>query len=227
MGVQKKIYGTQVPGILGEFSDDSVKSARAYLCFGKDGPAAPESQNLPGFGKFFSFGSVTVDASTGATKTVAVQGVAANGVALGILVNPKEHVIVGFKTGRTMFQNGVNGTIADRGHIWVFANAPTTAGGDVYTDVDGNTLVSGATKVEGAKWLKTSDVSEYADFDAAKTYAVGDKVKYNDEYYTCNTAITVAAAWDATKWTKKTEWLSEIAINTPEIFDAGEGSDEG
>ena len=37
-------------------------------------------------------------------------------------------------------------------------------------------------------------------FDAAKTYAVGDLVVKDGKSYKCKTAISTAAAWDATKW---------------------------
>ena len=41
-----------------------------------------------------------------------------------------------------------------------------------------------------------------APFSASATYAVGDYVIYQENLYKCITAITTAAAWDATKWTR-------------------------
>lgn len=37
-------------------------------------------------------------------------------------------------------------------------------------------------------------------FSASSTYKVGDYVLYNHTLYRCNTAITTAGAWDASKW---------------------------
>ena len=41
-------------------------------------------------------------------------------------------------------------------------------------------------------------------FDATQTYAVGDRCTHESKIYKCTTAITTAAAWDATKWTELT-----------------------
>ena len=41
-----------------------------------------------------------------------------------------------------------------------------------------------------------------APFSASATYAVGNYVIYQENLYKCITAITTAAAWDATKWTR-------------------------
>lgn len=43
-----------------------------------------------------------------------------------------------------------------------------------------------------------------ANYDATKTYAVGDHVIYSGGYYRCNTAITTAEAWTAAHWTQLT-----------------------
>ena len=37
-------------------------------------------------------------------------------------------------------------------------------------------------------------------FSASKTYAVDDIVTHENKFYKCKTAISTAAAWDATKW---------------------------
>jgi len=42
--------------------------------------------------------------------------------------------------------------------------------------------------------------SPIAVYDATKTYAVGDVVWYDKNYYICNTAITTAEAWTAGHW---------------------------
>ena len=41
-------------------------------------------------------------------------------------------------------------------------------------------------------------------FNASNTYALGAHVTYETKIYKCTTAITTAAAWDATKWTEVT-----------------------
>ena len=39
-------------------------------------------------------------------------------------------------------------------------------------------------------------------FSTSSTYAVGDYVQYEGEFYKCKTAISTAGAWDSTKWDK-------------------------
>ena len=41
-------------------------------------------------------------------------------------------------------------------------------------------------------------------YDSTATYAVGDLCIYNNDLYECNTAISVAEAWDSTHWTQAT-----------------------
>lgn len=41
-------------------------------------------------------------------------------------------------------------------------------------------------------------------YSASATYAVGDRVSYNGDFYECNTAIATAEAWNAAHWTKIT-----------------------
>ena len=43
------------------------------------------------------------------------------------------------------------------------------------------------------------------EFSATSTYSVGDYVTHETKVYKCTTAITTAAAWDATKWTEVTK----------------------
>ena len=159
MALQKKINGTLVAGIVGEFSDASPKTGRAYITYGKD------ETSLPEFGKFFSFTEVALSTGSSAKTTCAKQGVGTDTWSMGILVNPKEHFQIGFINKKTMAQSGISATIATRGHIWVMANTKTVAGADVYADADGNlgdkTLASGV-KVNGAKWLKSVALADGA-----------------------------------------------------------------
>lgn len=160
MALQTKINGSLVSGIVGEFSDMSPKTARNYLVYGLDDTKGAE------FGKFFSFLEKTVDESTGAVVTCAKQGLASNATLMGIFVNPKEHFTIGFKTARCVSPNvvdgkiaGTSGTIATRGHIWVYASTATVAGGKVYVDANGNlgdSSLADGTEVKGAQWLKTT-----------------------------------------------------------------------
>ena len=41
-----------------------------------------------------------------------------------------------------------------------------------------------------------------AEFNDTETYALNDYVQYFGEQYKCKTAISVAAAWDSSKWDK-------------------------
>ena len=45
-------------------------------------------------------------------------------------------------------------------------------------------------------------VDEDDEFDATKTYKVGDTVMYTDAPYVCTTAVTTAGAWSADNWTE-------------------------
>ena len=56
-----------------------------------------------------------------------------------------------------------------------------------------------------------------AAFDASKTYAVGAIVKKDGKGYTCKTAITSAADWDASKW----EELVPGWTTTPQSYMSG------
>lgn len=157
MSLQKVINGRLVEGIVGEFSDSAPKTARAYITFGKD------ETSLPEFGKMFSFARKALDTGSSAKTDVAVQGTSPDSWAMGILVNPKEHYVIGFTTSRTMQKSGVSATIATRGHIWVMANTDTVAGAPVYTNANGdlgNDTLEGGTKVNGARWLKTVNLAD-------------------------------------------------------------------
>lgn len=61
-------------------------------------------------------------------------------------------------------------------------------------------LTSGMTKLRFRTGYAPTEDTDIDAFSAASTYAVGDNVSYSGKFYTCDVAITVAAAWDVTKW---------------------------
>ena len=89
---------------------------------------------------------------------------------------------------------------------WEFTSTPISA------NIDGipkpiYQITVDSTKATAAKLAALEAVLFGAEaFDATSTYAVGDVVEYTTnskaEVYVCSTAISTAAAWDATKWTK-------------------------
>lgn len=158
MAVQRRIEGTLTRSIVGEFSDRSVKSARSYICYGN-------SDEEPTIGRVMSFVEKTATDKFGVpvTFTAAKMEVGSESTVCGILVEPKEHVIQGFKTGRTIH----DGTVADVavvGHISVFAKTSVVAGGVVYVDAVGNlgdeTLDNAIGTLLGAHWLRTADIAD-------------------------------------------------------------------
>ena len=60
-------------------------------------------------------------------------------------------------------------------------------------------------------------------YSSSSTYSVGDKVRYDQYYYECNTAITSGHAWNANEWTQITiqgqidEKLDDVTINGTSI----------
>ncbi len=56
-----------------------------------------------------------------------------------------------------------------------------------------------------------ADAESVENFDATKTYAVGDMVKKDSKIYECIEAIEEAAAWDATKW--KEVSIPEVSLS--------------
>lgn len=215
MALQTKINGSLVAGIVGEFSDNSPKTARAYTTLAK-------GDVLPTFGKLFSFKDQSVVDDSGMTVNVtyAQIGAGSDSTTMGILVNPKEHYIVGFKTGRTIADKTV-GTIATRGHIWVLTTTPVVAGAAVAVDANGNlgsaNLTGKTGTVSGAMWLRTVTADA---FSTSATYAVGDTVVYSNAFYRCKTAVTEAGAWSAAKW-EAVEKIAEISIDTPAFVASG------
>lgn len=57
--------------------------------------------------------------------------------------------------------------------------------------------------VQGGGGGGSSNANIAPDYDATSTYAVGDWCIYNGTLYQCNTAISVAEAFDPTHWTAK------------------------
>lgn len=163
MALQKTINGSLPVGIVGEFSDDSPKSARQFLTYGKEIPgSSPKAYEGGEFGKFYTLDDVAINSGSSDKTTVAKQGVA-EGKLLGILVNPKEHYIVGFETAKKLAKDCISATIATRGHIYVLTKVSTVAGTPVYVDADGEFADAddeGATLVKGAYWCKTVTVPE-------------------------------------------------------------------
>lgn len=219
MALQKVVNGSLVPGVVGEFSDGAVKEARAYMVVGTDGKKPAE------FGKFFSFAVAELDASTLTFGTMAKQGITSGAKAMGILVNPKEHYVVGFKTSRSI-PSGTTATVANRGHIWVFVNESVTAGGAVYAKADGTptAISSGNTLVKGAKWLNTVTVGEgYTAWSNTAAYGKGDKISKDGKYYVAIVDI-LAPEYEGTNTFSEADWaevtiekLAEIAIDNPSI----------
>lgn len=63
-----------------------------------------------------------------------------------------------------------------------------------------------------------SQVSVADAYDSTQTYAVDDLVMYSYELYRCITAVEIAEAFDANKWTRTTlaqEIINRIAAITP------------
>ena len=56
--------------------------------------------------------------------------------------------------------------------------------------------------------LANGSIAPY--YSASATYAVGDKVRYGNYLYECNTAITTAEAWTAIHWTQLDPLLTQI-----------------
>lgn len=77
-------------------------------------------------------------------------------------------------------------------------------------------LPARAGQVAGALKEK-ADITDIAPaYDSTSTYAVGDIVSYDGDIYKCNTAISVAEAWDSAHWARKSvqELIEE---NVPDL----------
>lgn len=80
------------------------------------------------------------------------------------------------------------------------ANLPTLSAGEpaFCTDTKQLFIGDGTTNID----LSATHISDR--YSASKTYAVGAYCIYNNLLFKCTTAITVAEAWNATKWTLTT-----------------------
>lgn len=92
------------------------------------------------------------------------------------------------------------------GSHWVMEDgglATTTYYG--YTKLSGNsasTSTSLAATPYAINLAMERTVTGYPSFSSSSTYAVGDRVRYNDGYmYECTTAVTTAGDWNASDWT--------------------------
>lgn len=101
---------------------------------------------------------------------------------------------------------GANITIAADGKTISAANSTSITVTPIYQAgtlvaaivVNGNTTNIYAPQQHG----DNSNQNLAAPFSASSTYAVDDYVIYQENLYKCITAITTAAAWDSTKWTR-------------------------
>lgn len=77
---------------------------------------------------------------------------------------------------------------------------------------------SPATKkyVDDTTLLKAYQLAGLSEYSSSSTYAVGDYVYYNNLIYKCSTAVSVAEAFDDTKWTQKTymQYMSDTLVGT-------------
>lgn len=90
--------------------------------------------------------------------------------------------------------------------IWQYIAQGYPIGGTVSNLADfsiGDIIPSGTMAIYDSVG-STVKVIKIASFDATKTYALGNEVIYQGVAYKCSTAITTAAAWNATKWTALT-----------------------
>lgn len=80
--------------------------------------------------------------------------------------------------------------------------------------------VEGKVQLEVYLWAinQVMKYDYYEPFSAAATYAVGDKAEKGGTVYSCTTAITTPAAWDATKWeatTLRDDKNKEMLVRPP------------
>lgn len=86
---------------------------------------------------------------------------------------------------------------------WEFSTVPVNVEGHKATA----NITIDSSKVDPVK-LKILETVLYGvdapDFDATKTYAVGDYCTHSETVYVCSTAITEAGEWDSSDWTAVT-----------------------
>jgi len=105
-------------------------------------------------------------------------------------------------------------TIGGHFPIWSRVREVYQGGGQIdASDYSAGDLIPAGTMVHFAG--PGAEVTVYLPtaFSASSTYAVGDYVTYNNKLYICKTAITTAAAWDATKWTEKTSDVNGLIMD--------------
>lgn len=94
----------------------------------------------------------------------------------------------------TTYKASITQLGAEIGEDQTFSNLQTTD----------KTLVGAINEVaQGGGGGGSSNANIAPDYDATSTYAVGDWCIYNGTLYQCNTAISVAEAFDPTHWTAK------------------------
>ena len=87
--------------------------------------------------------------------------------------------------------------------IWHYIGQAYPVGGTLSNIADfasGDIIPSGSMAILDTV-NNTAKIVQVAAFDATKTYALNDEVIHGGIAYKCSTAITVAAAWNATEWT--------------------------
>ena len=95
----------------------------------------------------------------------------------------------------------------------MFANLPTLSVGEPAFCTDTKQLFIG----DGTNNIDLSATNIAARYSASTTYAVGAHCIYNNLLFKCTTAITVAEAWNATKWTLTTvsnEYATKTSLGT-------------
>ena len=112
------------------------------------------------------------------------------------------------------------------GTYWVIVD-----GGLATTSYYGVTkLYTGAASTSAALALTPATINSFAEnvvtglpvYSTSATYAVGDRVRYSNSMYECNTAITKGESWTAAHWTQMPSILEMIedvgvAITNSEI----------
>jgi len=102
--------------------------------------------------------------------------------------------------------NNFGGSSRDFGgskNIWHYIGQTFPVGGTVSNLADfpsGTIIPSGSMAIDDTA-SSTVKIVKIASFDATKTYALNAEVIHAGIAYKCSTAISVAAAWDASKWT--------------------------
>ena len=170
--------------------------------------------------------AATIEAYTYPDEFAACDG--SSEIATGVFAGQQKRKRFGFSY-RTRIGNDVNDDLGYKIHlIYGCLASPTEKGYSTVNDspeaitfswsvsttpveVEGHKptacITIDSTKVTATKLANFENLLYGADdFDATKTYTVGEYVTYGDgasaKTYVCKTAIATAAAWDATKWTE-------------------------